>query len=187
MYNGDEDPGYIISTFNTQEEVAKAYGLRATPKALPSERVKKLADDITKDKKSNDDIAHSLYDWVATNITYAGNCVGLGAVVPHDLDFILDNKMGDCKDHATLLQSLLSAKNIKRDYNSEIDSESSLPDDCIEISYDDAMLLSGDCSAIPPIPTSNMPENSSNAFNSNSSERDNVSVMKEGKYEHGSA
>lgn len=113
VYNGDEDPGYIISTFNTQEEVAKAYGLRATPKALPSERVKKLADDITKDKKSNDDIAHSLYDWVATNITYAGNCVGLGAVVPHDLDFILDNKMGDCKDHATLLQSLLSAKNIK--------------------------------------------------------------------------
>ena len=83
--------------------------------------------------------------------------------------------------------NISSAKNIKRNYNSEIDSESSLPDDCIEISYDDAMLLSGDCSALPPIPTSNMPENSSNAFDSNSSERDNVSVMKEGKYEHGSA
>lgn len=59
-----------------------------------------------------DEIAHSLYDWVATNISYAGNCVGLGAVVPHDLDFILDNRMGDCKDHATLLQALLAAKDI---------------------------------------------------------------------------
>lgn len=113
VFNGDEDPGYIISTFNTQEEIAKAYGIRATPKATPTEKVKKLADKITKDKKTNDDIVHSLYDWVATNITYAGNCVGLGAVVPHDLDFIIDNKMGDCKDHATLLQSLLLAKNIR--------------------------------------------------------------------------
>lgn len=33
--------------------------------------------------------------------------------MPHDIDFILDNMMGDCKDHATLLQALLSAKEIK--------------------------------------------------------------------------
>jgi transglutaminase-like putative cysteine protease len=111
-YNNDEDPGFIVSTFSTHEEIAKAYGSRATPKAVVTERIKKLADEITKDKTSQDDIAHSLYDWVATNITYAGNCVGLGTVIPHDVDFILDNRMGDCKDHATLLQSLLSAKGI---------------------------------------------------------------------------
>jgi hypothetical protein len=111
-YNNDEDPGFIVSTFNSHEEIAKAYGSRATPKAVVSERSKKLADEITKDKTSQDDIAHSLYDWVATNITYAGNCVGLGTVIPHDVDFILDNRMGDCKDHATLLQSFLLAKGI---------------------------------------------------------------------------
>lgn len=43
----------------------------------------------------------------------AGNCIGTGAVVPHDITFILENKMGDCKDHATLLQALLAAKGIK--------------------------------------------------------------------------
>lgn len=112
VYNYDEDAGFSISTFSSHEEIAKAYGSRATPKAKPTERIKKLADEITKNKSSEDDIAHSLYDWVATNITYAGNCVGLGAVIPHDLDFILDNRMGDCKDHATLLQALLTAKNI---------------------------------------------------------------------------
>lgn len=111
-YNNDEDPGFIVSTFSSHEEIAKAYGSRATPKAVVTERIKKLADEITKDKTSQDDIAHSLYDWVATNITYAGNCVGLGTVIPHDVDFILDNRMGDCKDHATLLQALLSAKGI---------------------------------------------------------------------------
>jgi transglutaminase-like putative cysteine protease len=111
-YNNDEDPGFIVSTFSSHEEIAEAYGSRATPKAVVTERTKKLADEITKDKTSQDDIAHSLYDWVAMNITYAGNCVGLGTVIPHDVDFILDNRMGDCKDHATLLQSLLSAKGI---------------------------------------------------------------------------
>jgi hypothetical protein len=38
--------------------------------------------------------------------------VGLGTVVPRDTDFVLDNHMGDCKDHATLLQALLAAKGI---------------------------------------------------------------------------
>ena len=113
VYNYDEDTGFSISSFKSYEEIAKAYGSRATPKAVPTERIKKLADEIAKGKNTPDDIAHSLYDWVATNISYAGNCVGLGAVVPHDLDFILDNRMGDCKDHATLLQALLTAKNIE--------------------------------------------------------------------------
>lgn len=113
VYNYDEDAGFSISSFKSYEEIAKAYGSRATPKAVPTERIKKLADEIAKDNNTPDEIAHSLYDWVATNISYAGNCVGLGAVVPHDIDFILDNRMGDCKDHATLLQALLAAKNIK--------------------------------------------------------------------------
>jgi hypothetical protein len=37
----------------------------------------------------------------------------VGAVVPHDTDFILDNKMGDCKDHATLLQALYTVVGIE--------------------------------------------------------------------------
>ena len=34
----------------------------------------------------------------------------LPSFLPRDLTFVLDNKMGDCKDHATLLQALLAAK-----------------------------------------------------------------------------
>lgn len=112
VYNGDESPGYLISTFKSHEEIAAAYGARALPKAKATPRVKQLADKIVGSQTEKSAVARSLYDWVATNISYAGNCVGLGAVVPHDVDFILDNMMGDCKDHATLLQALLSAKGI---------------------------------------------------------------------------
>lgn len=112
VYEVDQEPGFSFSTFHTQQEMAAAYAARALPKATVSERIQKLADDIAKGQKGPRDTARALYDWVAVNISYAGNCIGVGAVVPHDLDFILDNRMGDCKDHATLLQALLAAKGI---------------------------------------------------------------------------
>jgi Domain of Unknown Function with PDB structure (DUF3857)/Transglutaminase-like superfamily len=113
VFDPDQEAGYAFSTFKSYADIASAYGERAQPKAAVTDRISKLAAEIVKDKTSPLEQAHALYDWVATNITYAGNCIGIGAVVPRDLDFILDNKMGDCKDHATLLQALLAARNIK--------------------------------------------------------------------------
>ena len=113
VYDAEKVPGIAFSTFKSNADIAEAYGARATPKAAVTEQVKALADDIAKDQKTPRDTARALYNWVATNITYAGNCIGTGAVVPHDISFILKNKMGDCKDHATLLQALLAARNIQ--------------------------------------------------------------------------
>jgi hypothetical protein len=113
VYEVEKEPGFAFSTFRSYAEIAEAYGARARPKAAVTERVQKLADEIVKDRKSPREQAGALYDWVATNITYAGNCIGVGAVVPHDVPFILDNRMGDCKDHATLLQALLAARGIE--------------------------------------------------------------------------
>lgn len=112
VYDVEKEPGFAISTFRNHREIAEAYGVRARPKAAVTERVRKLADEIAGKATAPRDVAKALYDWVALNITYAGNCIGLGAVVPRDLDVILDNRMGDCKDHATLLQALLAARGI---------------------------------------------------------------------------
>jgi hypothetical protein len=112
VYDIDSEPGYVYSTFDSYGDIALNYDQRATPKAAVTARIRKLADELTQGKTEPADQARSLYDWVTTTITYAGNCVALGAVVPRDLDVVLDNKMGDCKDHATLLQALLAAKGI---------------------------------------------------------------------------
>jgi transglutaminase-like putative cysteine protease len=113
VFDSDKETGYAFSTFKSYADIAAAYGMRAIPKAAVTDRIVKLAAEIVKDRTGDKDQARALYDWVATNITYAGNCVGIGAVVPRDIAFILDNKMGDCKDHATLLQALLAARGIK--------------------------------------------------------------------------
>lgn len=112
VWDRSKEVGYALSTFSDYESIAKAYGDRALPKSVPTDRVKKLAKKIIAKSKDKKEQARLLYDWVATNITYAGNCIGIGAVVPHDTDFILDNKMGDCKDHATLLESFYRSAGI---------------------------------------------------------------------------
>lgn len=113
VWDEESEPGYAYSTFDSYEAIVKAYGERATPKAAVTPTVTKLANDIVGDVTAPREQARLLYEWVATNISYAGNCIGVGAVVPHDIPFILDNRMGDCKDHATLLQALLAAKGIR--------------------------------------------------------------------------
>ena len=113
VFDPEKEVGYAISSFANHAEIASAYGARALPKAAVSERISKLAAEIVGQRKDKRAQAQALYEWVAANITYGGNCIGIGAVVPRDVDFVLDNKMGDCKDHATLLQALLAAQGIR--------------------------------------------------------------------------
>lgn len=108
-----KEAGYALSTFTNYESIAKAYGHRATPKSIPTKRIINLSKEIISKEKNKKEQARLLYNWVTKNISYAGNCIGIGAVVPHDTDFILDNKMGDCKDHATLLEALYNAVDIE--------------------------------------------------------------------------
>lgn len=112
VYNPERYPGYAYSTFATYAAIAQAYGGPANAKAVPTARIRALADEIAGETGDARETAKALYEWVSRNLTYAGNCIGLGAVVPRDLDTVLDNRMGDCKDHATLLQALLAARGI---------------------------------------------------------------------------
>lgn len=112
VYDGSDEPGYAVSSFESQREIVQRYAERASPKAVVTPRIQALADQITQGADGARAQAQAIYDWVAREISYAGNCVGIGAVVPRDLPMVLDNRMGDCKDHATLLQALLQAKGI---------------------------------------------------------------------------
>ena len=107
-----EVPSLYFSTFKSYADLVEAYGSRARPKAAVTPRIRKLADDVAGTEKTPRDQARALYEWIVRNVTYSGNCIGVGAVVPHDTDSVLDNRMGDCKDRATLLQALLAARGI---------------------------------------------------------------------------
>ncbi|MDE2402639.1 MAG: DUF3857 and transglutaminase domain-containing protein [Burkholderiales bacterium] len=108
----DQDPGLSFSTFRSYADLAKAYRTQAQAKAVVSERVQKLADDLTKGLRTPREMAAALSRWVSDTLGHVGPCLGLGNVVPHDPEYVLDNYVGDCKDHATLLQALLAAKGI---------------------------------------------------------------------------
>jgi transglutaminase-like putative cysteine protease len=112
IWKSGDSPSLYASTFKRYAEIAQAYAARALPKAEPDERIRAQAARIVGEEKDAREQARLLYEWVSTQISYAGNCIGLGAVVPRDLAVVLENKMGDCKDKATLLQALLTAQGI---------------------------------------------------------------------------
>ena len=108
----DYGPLVVATTFKDYGALAAAYDARARPKARVTDQIKKLSDQLTSNAHTPREQAKALYDWVASNLEYAPNAVGVGSVVPHDADQILANRMGDCKDHTTLLEALLAAKGI---------------------------------------------------------------------------
>jgi hypothetical protein len=109
----DESPVLLASTFADYESIARAYGVRALPKAQPTPRIQALAASIVGTQSEPRERARLVYEWVSSQISDAGNCMGAGAVVPRNLDEVVDQKMGDCKDQATLLQALLAAVGVR--------------------------------------------------------------------------
>jgi transglutaminase-like putative cysteine protease len=103
----------IISNFPGYEAIGKAYWDRAADKVKVTPKIQALADELTQGVSDPRGQAESLYDWVARNIRYVAIFIGAGTVVPHAAETVLDNRYGDCKDHVTLLQSLLAAKHIE--------------------------------------------------------------------------
>ncbi|HLZ66812.1 MAG TPA: DUF3857 domain-containing protein [Aliidongia sp.] len=108
----DRAPRLFASSFKTYEQLATTYDALAEPKLTVTPRVRQLADEITAGTQDRRKQAELLYDWVSRHIRYVGIELGLGAIVPHDVDTILGNGYGDCKDHSALYSTLLRAKGI---------------------------------------------------------------------------
>lgn len=119
----DFAPHLYISSFPSQEAFAKVYEARIKGKMTVTPEVQKLADEITKGIKPNLDAknskealqkeqARALYNWVTRNIRYVAIYLGDGGIIPHDVNSIIKNRYGDCKDHNALLIALLAAKGI---------------------------------------------------------------------------
>ena len=106
-------PHFIVSSFPDYGAIGTAYEDRAHDKTIATDDIKALADKLTDGVTDRKEQAHRLYDWVSANIKYVAIVFGTGGIVPHPASEVLHNRYGDCKDHVTLLQALLSAKGIQ--------------------------------------------------------------------------
>ena len=109
----DYSPYLVFSTFPDQASIGKDYQSKLAIKVKLTPEVQKLADQLTDKVTDQREQVRILYNWVKNNIRYVAVYMGNGGFVPHDITSILHNRYGDCKDHAAILEALLSAKGIK--------------------------------------------------------------------------
>lgn len=105
-------PHLIVSSYTDWKQIADSYARQAESRATVTPEVRALADSLTSGVEEPREQVRRLYDWVRDNIRYTALWSGDENFVPHEVSVILKNRWGDCKDHATLLQSLLKAKGI---------------------------------------------------------------------------
>jgi transglutaminase-like putative cysteine protease len=102
-----------VSTFADYAAFASAFRRGADEGGAPSPAIAALARQLTAGLPDARSRALALSDWVRRNIRYVGVYIGPGGVVAHPVATVLDNRYGDCKDHAGLLQAMLAAVGIE--------------------------------------------------------------------------
>ena len=108
----DFAPYLVFSTFPDQVSIGRYYQSKLAPKVKLTPEIKKLANQLTDKVTDQREQVRVLYNWVKNNIRYVAVYMGNGGFVPHNVNAILHNRYGDCKDHAAILEALLSAKGI---------------------------------------------------------------------------
>jgi transglutaminase-like putative cysteine protease len=101
-----------VSTFSDYQVFAAAFRTGAAERAAPSPAIAALARQLTAGLPDTRTRVLALSDWIRNNIRYVGVYIGPGGVVPHPASVVLDNRYGDCKDHAGLLEAMLAALGI---------------------------------------------------------------------------
>lgn len=102
----------IVSTFDDYASVGRAYDRSALPATASSARIAALARELTEGLDDPRQRALAIGNWMRKNVRYVAVYIGNGGLVPHSAESVLDNRYGDCKDHASLTEALLRAAGI---------------------------------------------------------------------------
>lgn len=96
-----------VSTFRTWNEVAKWYtGLIRDVYAETAE-ADSLADELYNANLSNDEMISLVYNYVVKNVRYVGLEFGVNGYRPRSPRDVLQTSYGDCKDKATLMNTMM--------------------------------------------------------------------------------
>lgn len=109
----DRSPRLAVSSFAEYQALGDAYWAEAAKRTQVTPAVRQLADEITRELAGDEAYAKAIYEWVNRNLRYVSVHLGRGGYIPHDVDAILTNRYGDCKDYVVAYQSLLAAKGVE--------------------------------------------------------------------------
>lgn len=93
-------------------ELADWYGRHVAPRIVASRQVEELAHRLTDDLPDRDAKIRAIYSYVTDEIRYVGLELGEHRFRPFSADWVLNHGIGDCKDKAGFLVSLLGAVDI---------------------------------------------------------------------------
>ncbi len=105
-------PHLVYSTRPDWGDLAAWYARHVEPRLRVSEDVRELAERLTADAHSRRDTIRALYRYVTDDVRYVGLEFGEHRFRPFSADWVLRRRMGDCKDKAALLVTLLRAVGI---------------------------------------------------------------------------
>ncbi|WFR95961.1 DUF3857 domain-containing protein [Rhizobium tumorigenes] len=107
------EPLFLGASLHGYEDVGDIYYRLNRNKPAVTPEIDALAKQIVGDRKGVD-AARAIYDWCAKNIRYLAVYMSVDdGWESHDASTVLKNRYGDCKDHVTLMQALLSAAGIR--------------------------------------------------------------------------
>lgn len=106
-------PHVAISSVRSWNEVARWYSTLTKDRIEPGLRLTGFIKKITESKRTKSEKIRSIYNFTAKRIRYVGYEFGIGGYKPSDVNAIFKNRLGDCKDHATLFASMLNKIGVK--------------------------------------------------------------------------
>jgi len=102
-------PDVEVSSFSSWDQVAAWYASLQKPRVEITPEIHAKAEQLTRDKKTEDEKIRAIYDFVSLKFRYIGISLGQGRYMPHAAADVLANGFGDCKDKHTLFAALLQA------------------------------------------------------------------------------
>ena len=79
---------------------------------VPDENLKKIADSICLNKKTDWDKAQGIYHWVQDHVKYVAFEEGLEGFVPRQAADVCSKRYGDCKDMASILTAMMKVSGL---------------------------------------------------------------------------
>ncbi len=101
-----------VSSLHGWDALGSWYWNLVKDQIIVDDNVRQAAASATRSARSPEDIVGAAYEWVARNTRYVGLDFGDHSYLPYRTTETLARGFGDCKDKATLLKAMLSARDI---------------------------------------------------------------------------